>query len=114
MRDTVLGQGWGKYLEHLFGVLNEWVPGCPWVPINQPLGSYWHLLGGAGRCVFFFQPFVSKDCINRFLPTKNRPKNILQRQFVATKNKEKEMVRWLKDVRRKPGNPSPHQTFHDH
>ena len=62
MRDTVLGQGWGKYLEHLFGVLNEWVPGCPWVPINQPLGSYWHLLGGAGRCVFFFQPFVTKDC----------------------------------------------------
>ncbi len=24
------------------------------VPINQPLGSYWHLLGGAGIYIYIF------------------------------------------------------------
>ena len=34
------------YLEHLFGVLNEWVPGCPWPPTLGVILAPLH--GGAG------------------------------------------------------------------
>ena len=38
---------------------NTYIRGAKWmvrqgVPINQPLGSYWHLLGGAGRLLLIF------------------------------------------------------------
>ena len=42
----------GSFLEHLRCA--KWMGAG--VPINQPLGSYWHLLGGADSCHHFGTP----------------------------------------------------------